>query len=123
MNRTWKPVAAGIIDVASGALSLLAGIAVLGAIGQPVAGQVTSYVMYSLGHAAPPTAAEVSTTILALGIGLMLPGALSIVGGILSLRRLWWPMALAGSIFTLLSSNPLGIPAVVLVALSRREFT
>ncbi|MFC1990771.1 hypothetical protein ACFLU9_01300 [Chloroflexota bacterium] len=48
---------------------------------------------------------------------------LAIVGGILSVSRKRWRWSLTGSIAAVLSLIILGIPAVVLIALSKDEFT
>jgi len=47
---------------------------------------------------------------------------LAIVGGILAILRKRWRWSLAGSIAAVLSLIILGIPALILVALSKDEF-
>ena len=64
----------------------------------------------------------VTTIIVILATALIVPGVLSILGGICSVKRSVWGMALAGSISTLLSVTFLGIPAIILTVVSRREF-
>jgi hypothetical protein len=60
-------------------------------------------------------------------VGLAIPFALiaiiSIVGGILAIKRKSWGWALAGSITAVFCSVLLGILAIVLVVLSRNEFS
>jgi len=45
-----------------------------------------------------------------------------LIGGVLSMRRKKWGWSLAGSIAGTLSVLPLGIPAIILIALSKDEF-
>ena len=58
--------------------------------------------------------------------GLSIPAAvialLAVVGGILAIRRKRWRWSLAGSVAAALSLILLGIPAVILIALSKDEF-
>lgn len=50
-------------------------------------------------------------------------GIAAIIGGIYALRRKVWGMALAGAILSSISyTGLLGIPALVFIALSRKEF-
>ena len=50
-------------------------------------------------------------------------GIFALVGGILAMRRKKWKWSLAGSIAGILSVLPLGIPAIILISLSKDEFT
>jgi len=49
-------------------------------------------------------------------------GVLALAGGILAVRRKRWKWALAEAIAGALSLLPLGIAAIILVAISRDEF-
>lgn len=123
MERTWKPTTAGILNIISGVFFLIGGITVLGLLGQPI--MVTSwasYAMYSMGLSGTPSASFITTFIVILATALIVPGVVSILGGIYSIKRSVWGLALAGSISTFLSSIFLGIPAVIFIALSKREF-
>jgi hypothetical protein len=57
-----------------------------------------------------------------IAVPLAVLGAVSLVGGLFSLRRKNWGWALAGSITTLLVSQVLGIVSIVLIALAKNEF-
>ena len=59
-----------------------------------------------------------------IGVGsvLIIAAILAVVGGIFALLRRYWGWALAGAIISVLAFFPMGIPAVVFVAQSRREF-
>jgi hypothetical protein len=58
----------------------------------------------------------------ALGVFNLIVGALGIVGGIFAIQRKRWGWALAGAIAGCFSFLPLGVGAVVLVAMARSEF-
>ena len=123
MERTWKPVVAGVLNLVAGAFVLIGGITVLGLLGQPtMAIPWANYAMYSLGLEGTPSTSFVTKFIVALGVALVVPGVVSILGGIYSLRRNLWGLALAGAIFSLFYLPPLGIPAIIFTALSREEF-
>jgi hypothetical protein len=98
--KTWKPTAAGILSIISGAF-------------------MAWY------HWGPNTRVET------IPLGIVL-GLIAIAGGIFAIRRKVWGLALAGAICAIVPPHPwgeliwtpvLGIFAVVLVALSRNEFS
>jgi ascorbate-specific PTS system EIIC-type component UlaA len=57
-----------------------------------------------------------------MSIPAVIIAVLAVIGGIFALLRKRWRWSLAGSIAAALSLIILGIPAVVLIALSRDEF-
>ena len=100
---TWMPKTAGILSIVAGAIEILGGI----------------------------TAGSLLTTLVDLpGIGaitgfpLVILGIVAIVGGVFSLRRRIWGLALAGAICSLLLPTIalLGILAIIFVAMSKKEF-
>lgn len=60
--------------------------------------------------------------LLSLAIPCAIISILSMVGGIFAILRRNWGLALAGSIAALIPTLVLGIPAVILIALSKNEF-
>lgn len=52
----------------------------------------------------------------------VLLGALGVVGGIFAIRRKNWGLALAGAIGGTITFFPVGVPAVIFVALGKNEF-
>jgi len=123
MERTWIPTTAGILNIISGTFFLIAGITVLGLLGQPtVAMPWASYAMYSMGLSGTPSASFVTAFIITLATMLIVPGITSLLGGIYALKRSLWGLALAGSIFAFFYLPPLGTSAIVLTALSKKEF-
>ena len=115
MEKTWMPTVAGILDIVAGALSFvgiifaLFGILMLGSVGD----------MYqSMGI--PETLILTIAAIFA--IFAVIVDILAIIGGLYALQRRNWGMALTGSIAAVFASWPLGIAAIVLTVLSKKEF-
>lgn len=52
----------------------------------------------------------------------VLVGALGVVGGIFAIRRKNWGLALAGAIAGTITFFPVGVPAIIFVALGKGEF-
>ena len=122
MKGRWMPAAAGILNIISGVFVLIGGIAVATALGTPMAMAVTRYYMYSVGSSATITPSDVTIVIGILAAVLIVFGIVSALGGIYSLNRNVWGLALAGAIFAFFYLPPLGIPAVIFITLSRNEF-
>jgi len=121
MKRTWKPITAGILNMISGVFFLIGGITIVG-VGKPMATMVAGYVMYSMELSGTPSTPFITTIVSVLATALIILGVMSILGGIYSIKRSVWGLVLAGSISTLISLAPLGVPAVVFTALSKKEF-
>ena len=111
MIKTKKPIIGGILTISSGLLGLL-GI-VNYAIGLGAAGSG-----FGKGDMPP----FVPSIIFDMPIPATVIALLAIVGGILAILRKRWRWSLAGSIAAVLSLIILGIPALILVALSKDEF-
>ncbi|MBW1677615.1 MAG: hypothetical protein JRJ79_13700 [Deltaproteobacteria bacterium] len=111
MNKTKKPIIGGVLTIFSGLLGLL-GIASY-AIGFGDAGS-------GIGKGDMPP--FVPSIIFGMSIPAVIIALLAIAGGILAVLRKRWRWSLAGSIAAALSLIILGIPAIVLVAISKDEF-
>ena len=110
MEKTKKPIVAGILAIISGVFGLL------GAINYSIGiGDVSG-----LGKGDMPP--FVPSIVLGMPIPSIIIAILALVGGIFALQRKRWKWALAGSIAALLSFFLGGIPVIILVALSRNEF-
>ncbi|MFC1893330.1 hypothetical protein ACFLYR_04760 [Chloroflexota bacterium] len=115
MEKTAKPIVAGVFNIIIGAFSILFAISyfigftvVGGAWDIPGMGSIPSFV----------PGVVLGTAIIALLIAV-----LTLVGGIFAVQRKQWGWALAGSIAAIFSYLiPLGIVAVLLVAISKNEF-
>ena len=114
MEKTKKPTVAGIFLIITGALGIL------GAIGSFIGYSVVSGGWGIPGMGAIPE--FVPSIVLASGIFGLIVAVLALVGGIFAVQRKQWGWALAGSIAAIFSLIILGIPAVILVAISKNEF-
>ncbi len=112
MDTRWMPLASGILDIVTGALSLLGSLVLA-----LVLGVYFSYDAYA------GESAAVGLWLL-LFVPLFIVSILAIVGGIFALRRKVWGLALAGSIGSILTlwAWPLGVASVVFISISKREF-
>jgi hypothetical protein len=107
IKKTWMPTVAGILSIVAGAIELLGGIAIGG-----VAAFLTTFLRFpGLGGI--------------FGFPLMALGIVAIIGGIYSLGRRSWGLALAGAICSLFLPHisVLGILAIIFVAISKKEFS
>ena len=110
MKKTSKPVTGGILTLLSGAM------AIFGAMN------------YAIGFSNSPGFGKgdippfVPSIIFGVPLMSIVIGVVALAGGILAIRRKRWKWALAGAIAGALSLLPLGIAAIVLVAISRDEF-
>ncbi|MFC2013111.1 hypothetical protein ACFLUE_02360 [Chloroflexota bacterium] len=119
MEKTWKPVVAGILNIVAGAIHLIGFIGVIIAI-------------FAIGSGIPlwqyapetfPTAIGLAQTILIIvAVFTAIVGILPLVGGIYSVQRKKWGLAFAGSIAAIFGTAVLGLLAVIFTAMSRDEF-
>ncbi len=122
MKQTWKPTVAGILCIISGAVGFTAFFVLILALF--ILGRPLNFIP------GIPAMVTVLTTnlLLFLAIIAITTGALSMVGGIFAAQRKKWGLALAGSIAAVLAAIPffgplpVGIIAIILVALSKDEF-
>ena len=111
MTKTRKPIIGGILTIISGAL------ASLGAVNYAVGlGDVSG-----LGKGDIPP--FVPSIIFGVPVLSIIIGVFALIGGVLSIRRKKWGWSLAGSIAAALSFILLGIPAIILITLSKDEFS
>ena len=121
MEKTWKPVTAGILSIIAGAIS------VFFAMGLIIAISATSTWHFFL-ETVPPedlpfVAPIVSTVLIILLVLSVIKAVFPIVGGVFALRRKKWGWALAGSIIALIGwTCLLGVLSTIFVALAKDEF-
>jgi hypothetical protein len=112
--------AGGVLSIAGGALQVFFGVVVMGlVIGFTIAGRMTYFPLPWMPAGRfqlllMPTVGIVAVPVLVLGI-------VAIIGGVSALRKKNFGLSLAGAICTL-PIVILGIPAIILVALSRKLF-
>ncbi len=117
MQRTWKGTTAGILTIIGGVI----GIGVAGCMGCVATG--TGLAGFGLNAIFP----GLGVPIAALGIGLLAVSivlvVLALVGGTSALARKRWGLALTGAICACFPVIPLGVIAIILVALAKNEFS
>jgi hypothetical protein len=111
MEKTWKPMVAGILDIVTGAFALLS-----------VIGLVIGIVVIGSDVVGPGVPDFVITILWILAIPFLIIGVLAIIGGIYSIQRKKWGMALAGTVATIVYWFFVGIPAIVFISQSKDEF-
>ena len=105
MERTWKGTTAGVLTIIGG----IAGIAVGGVL-------ATVGTAFLMGIPGLELMAGIGGGIIALGV-------VALIAGIFTLRRKSWGFALAGAILAMFPIIPLGVLAIIFVALGKKEFS
>ena len=120
IQYTWKSTAAGILNIVSGAISLLG---ISGVIIIISTLRTSQFFLDSLYKAGLSWEIDfVQAILIVLAIYLAVTGTLSLIGGLYALHRKRWGWVLAGSITSTLGSTPLGIAAIVFTTISKNEF-
>ncbi len=121
MDKTWMPTTAGILNIICGAWDILTGIfaIVFGA----ASGWLMSFLQTMISSDISAAVLTMLSAILyAAGVIYLIFGIFVVIGGIYTLRRQIWGMALASSIISILIIWPFGIASTVFVSLSHGEF-
>ena len=120
VETTWKPTAAGIINIVIGVLNVF-GMFIFMVVLVAIGGGVMA--LSRIAELMPLWLSGTIQGFMVIAALLMaIFSALPLIGGINALQRKNWGLALAGSIVAILSTTLPGIVATVLVALSRKEF-
>ncbi len=119
MEKTWKPVVAGILNIVAGVIHLIGFIGVIVAIF--VIGSGTYFWEFTP-ELFPITIGWVQTILIIVAVFTAVLGILPLLGGIYSVQRKQWGLALAGSIAAIFGTAVLGLLAVIFTAMSRDEF-
>lgn len=115
MEKTGKPVAAGVICIILGALGILSALYLVVGLDALVEIMET----YGAGNM---TTQFMRDMMVVSGVISAILSVLMVIGGIYSLQRKLWGLALAGSIASVLGAFPFGIIPLVLVSISKKEF-
>ncbi|MGD0353919.1 MAG: hypothetical protein ABSB31_00555 [Dehalococcoidia bacterium] len=136
MEKTWMPTVAGILDIVSGAFGLCMGLfmtfarhaasAVPNAARQ-AAGAIPNAARQAAGAIPNASRFGMHPPIPAgfhpwMGIALIVISILAVIGGIFALRVKNWGLALAGSIAAVISGRLLGVLALILIVLGKKDF-
>ena len=120
MEATWKPIVAGILNIALGILNLFGMLMIIGLMVAFGGGILT---IVRIAEFMPIwMSGMVQGVLIILAILLAVSSSLPLIGGIYAIQRKAWGLALAGSIVAILPAVPLGIISTILVALSKDEF-
>jgi hypothetical protein len=120
METAWMPKVAGILDIVAGALGLF--FSLMMALWFAVFS-----IFFPMGSADFHDFHDFPMALMAIfmipwAILMFTAGILAIVGGIYTLRRKKWGLALAGSVAAFFGSAPLGVAAIIFTVLSKNEF-
>lgn len=107
-KKTNLSLAAGIIDIVAGGLSILL-LAFMG-------------LFFLFLSGTDEGMEEIPYLVALIPLAMLIPSVLAVVGGIFALRRRAWVMALIGSIALILTSQVAGIAALVLTIMAKDEF-
>ncbi len=105
IGSTAKPVVGGVFGVVAGVVPVIVGI-----------------VLISIGATAGNGVDGVEWAPIGIGILLLALGIVTIVGSSHAINRKNFPLAVVGGVCSLFSFWPLGIPALILIAISSKEF-
>jgi hypothetical protein len=117
MEKTWKPVAGGILNIVAGVFSLIGFIVVVILIGA-----VGSSFIWDQAGMDPMSVGVAQTVLVVIAIVTLITGVLPLIGGIYALQRKRWGLALAGSIAAIIGTTILGILSVIFIAMAKNEF-
>ena len=114
----WMPVTAGILSILSGIIGIIATafvITVSVAFGSEIAWEVMeSFGVWDIGIPL--------TVIWLIAIPLLVISLLAIIGGSFAINKKNWALALTGAAFSIVPTQVIGIIAVILIVISKKEF-
>ena len=108
MEKTWKTLTAGILDIVSGVGMMFV------CFWLAVAGGITGVV--------PNAPVWLPGLLFSLAVVLVVVAIIAVIGGIFAINRKAWGMALAGSIAAFFCCFIFGIISIVLTAVGHKEF-
>lgn len=111
MKKTWKPVVAGILAIIAGIWGMVGGAIMVGG-GSFYGASMFGFGMYPF----------MAGAIIGWGVAQIIFGIIAIVGGNHARKRGSWGWALAGCILAIPVLPPLGILAVIFLAMGKDEF-
>jgi hypothetical protein len=120
MERTWKPLTAGILTILAGSSGIGGGVFIVmygGLLG--LGGAMAEL----LGENVGMIIAMVAGIVGAYGFAVIIIGIIAVVCGIYMLRRRYWGLALTGAILATVCSTLLGVLSIIFIALSKDEFS
>ena len=116
MEKTWRPITAGVLNIVSGAIALIWFAMLI--IALATIGNIPSIPHMGV----VPGPGIVAIILWSWAIPSIIIGILALIGGIYALQRKKWGLVLTGSIAATLFWFFVGIPAIIFTALSKNEF-
>lgn len=118
MKLTWKPIMAGILDIVGGAIGMVGGLYIVG---------LTSLFQvlredFHMSSDFLRSWEQAVSSLIAVPFIFVFFGIASIIGGVYSLQRRIWPLALVGAISSCVVFPFFGLPSIIITALARDEF-
>ena len=120
MERTWKPLTAGILTILAGSSGIGGGVLIILYGGLLGLGGALAEV---LGENVGMIVALVAGIVGVYGLAIIVIGIIAIISGIYMLRRRYWGLALTGAILATICSSLPGILAIIFISLSKEEFS
>jgi len=117
VRKTWLPTAAGVLTIISGFTRLFGAIMIF------TLGWLGDGIFHFLWYGIPGFGMIPLAVLSIVAVPVIILSVLSIVGGVYAIMRRRWSLALTGSVCSAFLSWFLGVPAIILTALSRKEFT
>jgi hypothetical protein len=120
MERTWKPLTAGILTIIAGSSGIGGGVLIViygGLLG--LGGALAEVFGESMGMVIALIAGIVGV----YGFAIIIMGIIAIICGIFTLRRRHWGLALAGAILATICSTLLGLLSIIFVSIGKDEFS
>lgn len=126
MVKPWMPVVAGLLDIVSGAMGVIAGLCIslrmFAARALQDAAGVAPRVSPHAGNFPQMPHMFFPGLGIAFGITLLVIGVLAIIGGVYALKLKAWGLALAGSIGAVITGPVIGLLALIFTVLGREDF-
>jgi hypothetical protein len=118
IKLTWKPVTAGILEIVTGAIGMVGGLYLV---------VLTSLfkVIHEIVRLDPMIinrVEQIISNIIALPFVVVFIGIAAIIGGVYSLQRRIFGLALAGAICACVIFPVFGLPAIIITAFAKDEF-
>jgi hypothetical protein len=114
----WMPVVGGILNIISGVIGLIA-TAILVAFSVTLGAGIARDVLSSLGFL---NIGIPLTIIWLVAIPMLIISIVAIISGVYAVNKKNWGLALAGAICSIVPSQVIGVIAVILIVMSKKEF-
>ena len=121
MEKTWKPTTAGILAIIAGIIGIVTGGITIG--GGALYGLGTPFGFGTFPGGLGMFPGFFAGAVIAWGVAQIIFGIIAITGGNHARKRRSWGRALAGAILAIPIAPPLGILAVICLAMGKNEFS